>query len=144
MEGPAFGPKARFKTRRAITIIASPIFCAVQIAAAAPRVRVLNLQQVKVFFPIGAFFKKRRRTITNFDPLHGAVIKLPCFGHIPEIFVAGDRSSTERPFLNGLAERLCSTGFDFGGDKVSHASNCTKLVTAECIPLPLGPSGRGS
>src|SRR5207249_6968583 len=85
------------------------------------------------FFPIGAFFKKRRRTITDFDPLHGAVIKLPCFGHIPEIFVAGDRSSAERPFLNGLAERLCSTGFDFGGDEVSHASNCTNSLYRRSI-----------
>jgi len=80
MERPAFGPKARFKTRRAI------------------------------------------------DPLQGAVIELPCFGHIPEIFVAGDRSSAERPFLNGLVERLCSTGFDFCGDEVSHASNCTNSL----------------
>ena len=128
MERPAFGPKARFKTRRAIAIIASPIFRAVQVAAAAARVRVLNLQQLEIFFPIRAFFEEWRRAITDFDPLQGTVIELPCFGHIPEIFVAGDRSSAERPFLNGLVERLCSTGFDFCGDEVSHASNCTNSL----------------
>ena len=128
MERPAFGPKARFKTRRAIAIIASPIFCAVQIPAAAPRVRVLNLQQLKVFFPIGAFFEKRRRTITDFDPLQGTVSELPCFGHIPEIFVAGHRASAERSILNGIVERLRSTGLYFCGDEVSHASNCTNSL----------------
>jgi hypothetical protein len=82
--------------------------------------RILNLQQVEVLLPIWPFFLKRRRTITNLNPLNGSVIALSSLFHVPKVFAAGDRPPAERSFINGSVESFPPAGFHFGGNQVSH------------------------
>ena len=83
MERLAFCLETRFKTGRAITIVAGPVLCPVQIAAAAARVGILDLLQFEELFPIWALFLQRSRAVTNLDPLYAPVIQLPRLRHIP-------------------------------------------------------------
>ena len=83
MERLAFCLETRFKAGRAITIVAGPVLCPVQIAAAAARVGILDLLQFEELFPIWALFLQRSRTVTDLHPLHAPVIQLPRLRHIP-------------------------------------------------------------
>jgi hypothetical protein len=114
------GREARFEACRAIAVSARPRFGAIRIATPAARVRVLHFQQIKIFFPVGTFLGKRRRTVAHLDPLHTAVIELPRVGHVPEIFIAGDRSFSERSLVYRARQRICLSGFDTSRNKITH------------------------
>ncbi len=82
--------------------------------------RILNLQQVEILFPIWPLFLKGCWAITNLNPLDGAVFALPRLRHIAEVFAASHRTSAEGAFFNSAVEGFPLTGFDFGGDEISH------------------------
>jgi hypothetical protein len=46
------------------------------------------------------FFSERNRTEANFDPVDLSVIANPSMAHVLKIFVAGNRSSAQRPFVD--------------------------------------------
>jgi hypothetical protein len=48
-------------------------------------VGILDLDQFKVLFPIGALFLERRRAITNLDPAGTLVAAKPGILHIPQV-----------------------------------------------------------
>ena len=73
---------------------------AVQVAAAAADVRVLDLLEGEVRLPVRAFLGERRRAVADLDPLHAAVVELARGIHVPEVFVAGHRAETERSVGN--------------------------------------------
>jgi hypothetical protein len=116
----AFRSKPLFEPVGAVAIVTGPILRAVQVTTAAAGVRVLDLQQFEIFFPVGAFFRQRGVAITDFNPLNVSIIELPGILHIPEILVAGNRSAAERTFLNRSVERRFLTRLHLGCNQVSH------------------------
>src|SRR5438128_12521251 len=95
-EGTPLCCQAGFETGGAIAVVARPRFGAIQIATAASRVRVLDLQQREVFFPIRAFFRERSPAVANLNQLHPALLELASLSHISEVFVAGYLPSPQR------------------------------------------------
>ena len=59
-ECPPFRGEAGFQPDRAVAVVAGPALRAVQIAAAASRVRVLDFQEIEIFFPVWTLFGERR------------------------------------------------------------------------------------
>jgi hypothetical protein len=116
----ALGSKTFFQAVGTVTTIASPILGSVEVTTTAAGMRVLDFEQLEILFPIGAFFRQRRRTIANFNPLDASVIELPGLLHISQIFVACNGSSAQRTFLNRSIERRFLTWLDFGCDQISH------------------------
>jgi len=50
------------------------------VPALAPRVRVLYVEQLEIFFPVAPLLRQRRRAKTNFDPPRRAVrAEAACF-----------------------------------------------------------------
>src|SRR5690349_24817737 len=91
----ALGGEVLFEPVGAVTVVTGPAFRAVQVTTATAGMRVLNLQQVEIFFPVGTFFRQRRVAVTDFDPLNVSVIELPGLLHISEILVSRDRSASK-------------------------------------------------
>ncbi len=81
-----------------------------------------TFSRVKEGFPVLALFGQRRRAVADLDPLHAAVVELTRGVHVAEVLVAGDRSASERAFVDRPCERLTLPGFDSGGDQVPHRS----------------------
>src|SRR5207247_11048787 len=69
--------KAGFEAFRTVAVFTGPVLSAVEIAAAAAGVGILDLFQFKVFFPIRTLFLKRSRAIADLYPLDAAVVQLP-------------------------------------------------------------------
>ena len=55
-EGVPFGSEARLEPCSAIAIVAGPVLGAIQIAAAAARMSVLNFHQFEILFPVWTLF----------------------------------------------------------------------------------------
>src|SRR6185295_3198196 len=55
----AFAHKSSLESFRAIAVVAGPAFGPIPVTAAAPRMGVLDLEQIEKLFPIGAFFIER-------------------------------------------------------------------------------------
>jgi hypothetical protein len=90
-----------FELLCAIALAARPRFLTIQIATIFTCVRVFYAEQFEVFFPIGALLCEWRRAEANFHPTHGAIITQPGVFHVPEIFIAGDGTASQRFFING-------------------------------------------
>jgi hypothetical protein len=65
-------------------------------------VRILDLDQLKILFPVGTFFLKRSRAVTNLDPPYTLIRKKAGVAHIAEIFAFGHRALAQGPTLNGV------------------------------------------
>jgi hypothetical protein len=117
--------EAGLKTGGAIAVIARPRFGAIQIAAPASRVRVLNFQKLEVLLPVWALFRQRRPAVTNLNPLYAPILELASLAHISKVFVAGDRSSPQRPILDRTFKRLRLSGLHFCGNEISHGDDCS-------------------
>jgi hypothetical protein len=122
LERTSSGCEARLEPCRTIAVAAGPWRGAVRVATSAARVCVLHFQQVEIFFPVRTFLGERRGAVAHLDPLHAAVIEPPRIGHVPEIFVAGNGSFPERSFVDGARQRICLSGFDTSGYKITHVS----------------------
>ena len=120
-------PQPSLQALCAIAIVTRPVLRSIQIAATAPRMSILDLQQIEVLFPVRALFIERRRTITNLHPLHRAVLELPRLRHVSQVLVARHRSSSERSLLDRPIQRFFASRLHFRCDKVSHGRNCTIL-----------------
>jgi hypothetical protein len=90
-----------FELPCAIALAAGPRFPTIQVATIFTCVRVLYAKQFEVFFPIGPFLCKWCRAEANFHPTRGATITQPGVFHVPEIFIAGDGTVSQRFFING-------------------------------------------
>ena len=99
-EGAALACQPLFKSRGAIAVVAGPALSAVEVAAAAPRVRVLDFQEVEIYFPVGTLFLKRRGTVADLNPLSASILELPGFSHISKIFASGDRPPAQRSVVD--------------------------------------------
>jgi hypothetical protein len=65
-------------------------------------VRILGLDELEILFPVGAFFLKRSRAVTNLDPPYSLIRKKAGVAHITEIFAFGQRALAQGPTLNGV------------------------------------------
>jgi hypothetical protein len=92
-----------FELLCAIALTARPRFLTIQVATISACVRVFYAKQFEIFFPIGPFLCERRRAEANFHPAHGAIITQPGVFHVPEIFIAGDGTVSQRFFVNGAS-----------------------------------------
>src|SRR6185295_3371512 len=88
----------------AVAVTAGPRLGAVQIAAPAARMRVLDLLENEMLFPVLAFLGQRGRAVTHFNPLHAPVVQLTRLPHVARVFVAGDRALAERALVYGACE----------------------------------------
>jgi hypothetical protein len=96
----------RFESLGAITIATSPRLRSVFVPAVSARVRVLNAEEVEIYFPIGPFFRQRRIAKTDLDPSRNSVFVDAGLLHIMEVFVPGDRTATEGAVINCAKERV--------------------------------------
>jgi len=67
-------------------------------------VGVLYFLECKIFFPVLALFRERRRAEAHFNPLNTSVVELARSFHVAEIFIAGDRSAAEHALNYGASE----------------------------------------
>src|SRR6185436_10974286 len=72
----------------AVAIAARPRFFAVHIAAAAPRVSVLDLGEVEISLPVLALFGQGRRAIADLHPLHAPGLINAGLVHVAEVLAA--------------------------------------------------------
>ena len=116
--------KAGFKTGGAVTVVARPRFGAIQIATAASRVRVLDFQELEVFFPIRAFLREWRPAVANLNPLHSTILELACLSHISEVFIAGDRPFPQGSVFDRSVKLPRLSGLHFCSHEISHENDC--------------------
>jgi hypothetical protein len=61
---------------------------------------IFNANQLKIFFPVRAFFSEWRSAKANFNPGHGVIGRDARVFHVPEIFITGDGASAQCLVLN--------------------------------------------
>src|SRR5262245_14654908 len=118
----SFGRKASFEPSCAIAIVTRPAFRAVQVAAAAACVGILNFQEIEILFPVRTFLIERCGTVADLHPLHPAVGQLTCFFHVPLVLISSDGASPERAIVDGTFESLFFAFFYFCCDEITHRS----------------------
>src|SRR5207244_10111361 len=96
--------EARIELVRAVALAAGPGFFAVEVLAAAARVRVLYLHEIEELFPVRALFLERRRAVTDFHPLDRPVAEQPRGFHVVQILAAGHRAGAEGTVFDGLRQ----------------------------------------
>ena len=112
----------------AIAVAARPGLGSIEVAAPASRVRVLNLEQLEIFFPVWTLFRERGRAVADFNPLDPAVLKLARLLHISLVFISRDGPSAQRAVLDSAIESFGFPRFHFGGDEISHGSFTISLT----------------
>jgi hypothetical protein len=112
-----------FQLFRAIAVGAGPRFLTVQVPAIFARVGIFNAKQLKIFFPVRAFFSERGRAKTNFDPGHRVVGCSARVLHIPEIFIAGNRPAAQCLFIDCSSEIRFTPGFDACFYQITHGES---------------------
>src|SRR5713101_634482 len=78
-----------FELAGAVASAAGPGFGAVQVAATAAGVGILDSDQVKKLFPVGPFFLERHVAEADLDPADLALGAQAGLLHVAEILVAG-------------------------------------------------------
>jgi hypothetical protein len=86
---PPLRREPRVEAGGAVTLAAGPRLRPVQIAAAAARVRVLDLFEGEVRLPVLPLLGQRRGAVADLDPLHAAIVQLTRGVHVAKILVAG-------------------------------------------------------
>jgi hypothetical protein len=104
----------------AVAIATGPRLGAVPVAASPPSVRILNREQLEVFFPIGTFFRERSRAETDFHPMNRSIVGEARTFHIIEVFVAGDGTLAERLIADRPEQVLFASRFHSSLYQVSH------------------------
>src|SRR5437764_10767906 len=104
----------------AVAIAARPWLGAVQIAAAAARVGVLDSVEREIRLPVVALLGERRRAVADLDPLDAAVLELTRRRHVAQILAAGDGSASERLLFDRALERMLASGLHPRSDQIPH------------------------
>src|SRR5206468_8000682 len=68
------------------------------------------------------FLGERRWTVAHLDPLHAGIIELARLCHVPQIFVAGNRSAAERSISDRAGERISLFRFYPRRHQITHDS----------------------
>jgi len=80
-------------------------------------VRIFDLEQLKVLFPVGPLLLEWRGAKANFDPGANSVRIDTCILHVVEVFIASHRSPSESPRFNRLKGGFSRPGFTFAFTK---------------------------
>jgi len=89
--------------------------------AISSRVRVVYLEQLKVFLPIGPFFIQWFRAETGFHPVGDALFIEAGLLQVVNIFVACDGAATQRAIGDGIEQRFLLSRSDACFDQITHA-----------------------
>jgi hypothetical protein len=104
----------------AIAICARPQIVAVFVPAILAIMRILDAQQLEIFFPIRPFLSQGRGAKADFHPVYQAIIAQARLLHVPFVFVAGNRTLTERAIGDSLQKGLFAALFHACFDEVTH------------------------
>ena len=121
-ERPALASESLLEPCRAVAVAARPGLRAVQIAAAAARMRILDFFEDEVFLPVPALFGERRVAEAHFHPLHTPVVQFASDVHVAKVFGSSDGAGSERSVLDRLCKRAGSAGLHPRSDEVAHTS----------------------
>ena len=114
--------KLLLQTAGAITIAAGPRLGPVFVAAILTIVCVFNFEQVEILLPVRAFLREWRGTKAGLNPMSISVDRQACVLHVMDIFVAGDRATSNRRVLNILEKCLFAARLKARFDEVTHTS----------------------
>src|SRR5262249_54834493 len=78
-----------------------------------------------------AFFRQRRRAETNLHPANGAIVIESGVFHVVEIFIPGDRTSTQCPLVNGSGERRGPSRLNACRNKGTHIGSISSNIEEE-------------
>ncbi len=81
---------------------------------------VLNLEQVKIPFPVWTFLIQRCVAVADLHPLHAAVRELARLLHVAPVFVAGNGAAPEGIVFDGTIERLLLPFLYFSRYEITH------------------------
>ena len=81
---------------------------------------VFHVKQLEIFSPVGTLFRQRWIAKACFNPGRDAFFIHPRFGHVVDVFVAGNGSLAERFAVDRIQERSRLSRFDFRFDEVAH------------------------
>ena len=107
---------------RAIAIAARPWLSPACVTAVLASVRIFDLQQFKVLFPVRTFFLEWRSAKTDFHPGADAVVSDAGLSHILKVFVASHGASTKLAGLNRRQEGSFLSRSQFRFDQIPHSS----------------------
>jgi hypothetical protein len=109
------------QTLGAVAVLAGPGLRSVLISAPRSVMRILNLDELEVLFPVGPLFCEGCRAKADLNPAGRAVCAKAGVLHVPQIFAAGDRALAEGSVFNRLEKRLFAAWPDTGAHQVPHA-----------------------
>ena len=126
--------KSPLEFGRAVAVVAGPGLGAVLVAAFAPVVGVLHAGEIEIFFPVGSFFLKRRRTVTNFNPSCRLVFAQTRLVHIAKIFALGNRTLAQGSAFDGAEQVGFAARLNVGSNEISHTDWMSEIVSqmADC------------
>ena len=119
-EGATLVTQLLFERVRAIAFGTGPRFRSILVSAIPSRMRVLHLEQFKVFLPIGTFFIERSVAETHFNPARRVISCQSCLLHVMQVFVASDGAATKYAGPNRLKQRWRAIRFDARLYQVPH------------------------
>jgi hypothetical protein len=96
------------------------------VSAIPPGVRILNLEKVEVFLPIGTLFLQRGRAETGFNPGRGSTLIYARLLHVVEIFIAGDRATAESFLRNRIQKRRFLSFLDPCLNQITHGQKISR------------------
>ena len=82
--------EAFFQPFGAIAIRTGPGLGAVKVAAVLATVSVFHVEEVEIFFPVGAFLLQRCGAKARFNPVRGSVFVHASMFEVVDVFIAGD------------------------------------------------------
>lgn len=122
---------------RAITIAARPRLRAIFMPAIFPIVRVLDAEQLEIFFPIRTLLSQRRGAKTSFHPVSHAIVSHPGMLQIVNVFITGNRTASQRTVRNGFEQRFFPASLDPRFDQITHRHKITLTRTEFKTPAHL-------
>src|SRR6185503_2037836 len=105
---------------RAIAITTRPGFRTVFVPAMLAVMRILDVEQLEVFLPVRPLLRQRRGAETSFHPARDAIIANTGLLQVVLIFIAGDRTSSQRAVRDGFQQGFFTSGFDSSFDQITH------------------------
>ena len=153
-KGRAVTPQLLLELSGAGAFRTGPRFCPVLMTTITPSMGIFDGEQFEVFFPVGPFLRERRVAKTNLHPPRGAVGREARLLHVVQIFVAGDRTTSQRPRAHCLEQPLFAAGLNTRFDEISHGGESSgshfprkwreERSALRRFPAVVVPKGRGA
>src|SRR5262249_41884532 len=109
-----------FEAVRAVALGARPRLFAVEVAAAAARVRVLELDAGEILLPIPTLLLPRLRAVADLHPPPASIVGCARSVHVAFVLVTRDRSGAKCPAVDRAVECGAAAGLHARGDEIAH------------------------